>query len=107
MESKSAVYFGYYTMYPDCPTERGRRHIKLLQELKQKGHRSIFTFIAAHPDAKAFKPDVKGDIDLASGLLRAATYGVEMYAVKMSLSIDGTVLLLDPALPVDLSLTSK
>ncbi len=108
LESKSAVHFtGYYTMYPDCPTERGRRHIRLLQDLSQKGYRSILAFMAAHPDAEAFKPDAEADPDLAFSLLQAAAQGVEVYAVKMALSLDGDVLLLDPALPVDLFLKSK
>ena len=104
LESKSAVHFtGYYTMYPDCATERGRRHIRLLQDLRRKGYRSILSFMAAHPDAKAFKPDAETDPDLASSLLQAAAQGVEVYAVKMALRLDGTILLLDPELPVDMS----
>ncbi|MCL4436992.1 MAG: DNA/RNA nuclease SfsA [Thaumarchaeota archaeon] len=104
LESKSAVHFtGYYTMYSDCPTERGRRHIRLLQSLRQSGYRSILAFMAAHPDAEAFKPDVEADPDLAFSLLQAAAYGVEVYAVKMALRLDGAILLFDPTLPVDLS----
>jgi len=59
--------------------------------------------MAAHPDAKAFKPDAEADPDLASSLLQAAAQGVEVYAVKMALRLDGTILLLDPELPVDMS----
>ncbi|MFQ6135106.1 MAG: DNA/RNA nuclease SfsA, partial [Nitrososphaerales archaeon] len=103
LETKSAVHFtGYYTMYPDCPSERGRRHIHALRELRSRGYRSILTFIAAHPSAEAFTPDVESDLELASELFHASEEGVEVHAVKLSLLDEGSVVLMNPQLPVEL-----
>ena len=60
------------------------------------------TFIAAHPSAEAFTPDVESDPELASELFRAVEEGVEVYAVKMALLYDGSVVLMNPQLPVDI-----
>ncbi len=100
LETKSAVHFtGYYAMYPDCPSERGRRHIRVLRDLRRRGHRSVLTFIAAHPSAEAFTPDIESDPKLASELLHASQKGVEVYAVKMSLD-KASVVLMNPQIPV-------
>lgn len=104
LETKSAVHFtGYYTMYPDCPSERGRRHIRLLRTLRNRGYRSIIVFIAAHPSAKAFTPDDISDPKLADELLRATREGVEVYAVKMHLLTDGSIILTNSQLPIKLN----
>lgn len=103
LESKSAVHFtGYYTMYPDCPSERGRRHIRILRDLRSRSYRSVLMFIAAHPSAEAFTPDAESDPKLASELFNASEEGVEVHAIKMSLLHDGSILLMKPQLPVEL-----
>jgi sugar fermentation stimulation protein A len=103
LEVKSAFHFtGYYAMYSDGRSTRGRRHILLLHRMKQQGYRCILMFVAAHPEARAFKPDSKSDQELSLSLALAASDGVEVYAVAMSIRADGEIRLLDSRLPVHL-----
>ncbi|MDW8045264.1 MAG: DNA/RNA nuclease SfsA [Nitrososphaerota archaeon] len=103
LELKSAVRFdGYYAKYPDCPTLRGLKHIRLLRMMRKDGYRTIVAFIAAHPHAQAFKPDVDSDPHVAKELSRAYEEGVEVYAVKMHLVKDGSIILLNPNLPIEI-----
>ncbi|MEM2428912.1 MAG: DNA/RNA nuclease SfsA [Nitrososphaerales archaeon] len=101
LELKSAIQFnGYYAKYPDCPTLRGRKHIHLLRIIKRNGYRSIIAFIVAHPYAQAFTPNVNSDPKLAEELNQAYKEGVEVYAVKIYLIKDGSIILLNPNLPI-------
>jgi len=86
IELKSAVLLhdGIYGGYPDCPSIRGRDHIRILINLKRRGYRAILAFVVAHPLAVAFKPYRKGDPIIASLMEEAHKIGVETYALKMS-----------------------
>ena len=66
VETKSAVLKSEdgFGMYPDCPTKRGRRHIRELMKLAKEGYHTLLLFIVAFPDAKGFKPYKKGDPEL-------------------------------------------
>jgi len=102
MELKSAAYYdGYYAMYPDCPSERGLRHINTLERLNKQGYRSVITFLAAHPYTKAFKPNILEHEQLALKLSSAHREGL-VYAVKSFLHIDGNVFVSDSDLPIEL-----
>lgn len=104
LEIKSAVLFdGYYAMYPDCPSLRGRRHVEDLIRIKDKGGRAMLIFIAAHPLAKAFKPSFEGDPILSEKISEAYSKGVEIHAIKLSLKRNGDVILLDEDLALDIS----
>lgn len=101
LELKSAIHFnGYYAEYPDCPSLRGRKHIHLLRIMKKNGYRSIILFIVAHPYAQSFKPDVDSDPHLAEELNQAYKESVEVYAVKIYLAKDSSIILLNPNLPI-------
>jgi sugar fermentation stimulation protein A len=103
MELKSAAYCdGYHAMYPDCPSERGLRHINTLKQLNADGYRSMIIFMAAHPYAKAFKPNAQAHEQLAFNLISAHEKGLEVYAVKVFLDIHGNIFLPDPDLPITL-----
>ncbi|MEM0494088.1 MAG: DNA/RNA nuclease SfsA [Thermofilum sp.] len=83
-ELKSAVLReGPYAMYPDCPTLRGRRHIRELTELARSGWRALIVFIAAAPGVSAFKPYERGDPEVARLLRQAKESGVLLRAVSM------------------------
>lgn len=101
MELKSAAYCdGYYAMYPDCPSERGLKHINILEGLNIDGYRSIIAFMAAHPYAKAFKPNEHADPKLAAKLSLARKKGVEVHAVKIFFDVHGNIFLSKPDLPI-------
>ncbi|MEM1546961.1 MAG: DNA/RNA nuclease SfsA [Candidatus Methanomethylicia archaeon] len=97
LELKSAVLFkDGYAMYPDTPSKRGLKHILLLRDLRKEGYRAIIAFIVAHPKAEAFKPYVEVDKRIGYELKEAIKTGVEVYAVKMYLKLDGTIVIEDP-----------
>ncbi len=87
IEMKSAVllFDKIYAGYPDCKSDRGRRHVEKLIKLRERGFRSIIVFAAAHPMAKAFKPYGEGDPLMPVLLKKARKFGVEIYAFKLAL----------------------
>lgn len=102
-EVKSAVLAGPngYAMYPDCPTQRGRRHIQELTRHAQRGGAALIIFIAALPGAKAFKPYAKEDPEIPRLLRHAAQTGVEIKAIAMHYNPKkATITLNNPNLPV-------
>jgi|YelNatPaOPRAMG01_1025707.scaffolds.fasta_scaffold23122_2 sugar fermentation stimulation protein A len=97
LELKSAVLLrDSYAMYPDAPSRRGLRHIMLLRDLRRRGYRAIVAFIVAHPKARAFKPYVEVDKRIGYELRKAVEAGVEVYAVKMYLRLDGAIVVENP-----------
>jgi sugar fermentation stimulation protein len=101
IEVKSAVLFdGYFSMYPDCPSIRGRRHIEELMKLRREGKRAMVVFIAGHPYAKAFKPYYKGDRVLSEKIKEAYYNNVEIHAIRIHLENDGYVYLTEDNLPI-------
>jgi len=101
LETKSAAYFtGYYSTYPDCPTDRGLRHIKLLSRIALGGRRAVIVFISAHPSARAFSPNAKQDPRIVEALIGGQTSGLEIYSMKIHLTEEGRVVIDNPSLPV-------
>lgn len=61
-------------MYPDCPSERGRRYIKLLSGyVKEGGGEGILLFIAALQHVKAFRR-INPQIRSSTKLLRRSNH---------------------------------
>ena len=105
LEVKSAVLRdGEYATYPDCPTARGRRHIRGLTDYVRRGGRAFVIFIAALPRVSAFKPNRHADPELYGLLLDAWRAGVEVKALNIIYEPgDSAVHLVNPDLPVELS----
>ncbi|UXD21235.1 sugar fermentation stimulation protein A [Ignicoccus pacificus DSM 13166] len=80
VELKSADLKGPFNeaMWPDCPTERGKRHLLELGEFVRKGNRAVVTFIAGFPGACCFRPYLKGDPEVLDRLLESVSMGVEV-----------------------------
>jgi sugar fermentation stimulation protein A len=84
LEVKSAVLRdGAYAMYPDCPSERGRRHIRELAEHVRAGGSGALLFMAALPEVRAFKPNKAADPALYDTLRAAYSSGVELRAIGL------------------------
>jgi len=83
LELKSAALRlpGDLAGYPDCPTERGRRH---LRELARLGSEAGVLFVCALSGVKGFKPYCEGDPLLCEELKRAAKRGVSLRAIALS-----------------------
>ena len=84
MEVKSAILRrGGYAMYPDCPSQRGRRHIREIAEHVRSGGRGTILFIAAIPNVEAFKPNISADPEIGHLLKEAVKFGVIIKAIEM------------------------
>ena len=105
-EMKSAVLRGgergEYAMYPDCPSARGRKHIRELIELRKAGKGAMIFFIGAMPGVEKFRPYERGDPVIAKLLREALKTGVEIRALSISMIPDGRVILEKPSLAVEL-----
>jgi sugar fermentation stimulation protein A len=102
-ETKSAVLQSPegLALYPDCPTARGREHIKLLARLAEKGRRTLLVFIAAFPGAKGFKPYEGGDPEIPRLVREAIKAGVNVRSLGIMFNPKrGTVELYNADLPI-------
>jgi sugar fermentation stimulation protein A len=76
-------------IFPDAPTERGRKHLEELIELKKRGHRAVAFFLIQHPNGNEFKPNWKTDSEFSKTLIEAEKYGVEILVYKSKNSLNG------------------
>jgi sugar fermentation stimulation protein A len=67
-------------MFPDAPTDRGRRHVEELIYAKKDGYRTCVIFVIQRPDAERFSPNDKTDPKFGKTLRKAFQEGVEVYA---------------------------
>ncbi|HIE15190.1 TPA: DNA/RNA nuclease SfsA [Candidatus Bathyarchaeota archaeon] len=85
VEVKSAVLrggeYGWYAMYPDCPSARGRMQISEIIRHVEGGGRGLILFIAALPGVRAFRPNFSADPELYMLLKEAFLKGVELKAI--------------------------
>ena len=88
LELKSAALRGakQYAMYPDCPTRRGRRHIRELISHVQREGLGAAVFIAGLPNVRAFNPNGGGDP--AIPLLLREAYKAEVLIKALSMYYD-------------------
>lgn len=103
VEVKSAVLRvpGGGAAYPDCPTLRGRRHLRELAEHARKGGRGLVVFIAGFPGARYFTPYPEGDPEIPRLLREALEAGVEVRAIALHYRPwERRIVLEDPDLPV-------
>ena len=79
-------------MFPDAPTDRGRKHLRELAALKKAGKRAIIFFLVQRSDATVFMP--ADDIDPAYGrqLRQVARAGVEIMAWDVVMDLTGIAL---------------
>lgn len=70
LEVKSCTLFGGNgAMFPDAPTERGKKHLLHLAEVAKKGRKSGVLLIAQWLQAEWFMPDYHTDPEFAQTLL--------------------------------------
>lgn len=67
-------------MFPDAPTERGRKHLYRLIEARDSGMRAVVVFVVQRDDADRLSPNKKTDPEFASTLFHAMNSGVEVLA---------------------------
>lgn len=93
-------------LFPDAPTERGRRHLQELTAIvRQNLGRAAVIFVVQRPDAEQLQPHAARDPAFATALAEAAAAGVELYAYTCTLRADAICLnrpipvVIDPVQP--------
>ncbi len=69
-------------LFPDAPTERGRRHLEALAGAAAEGKGAAVVFIVQREDARAFAPHREADPRFARALRAAAEAGVRVLAYR-------------------------
>jgi sugar fermentation stimulation protein A len=66
-------------LFPDAPTERGRRHVETLIKLKKKGDEAAIIILIFRPDARCFAPKEDTDPKFANTFYRALNAGLKVH----------------------------
>jgi sugar fermentation stimulation protein A len=69
--------------FPDCPTERGRRHVATLARLARGGARAVLLFVVQRGDCRRVEAAREIDPRFAAALRRASRDGVELLALRV------------------------
>ena len=73
-------------LFPDAPTERGRRHLDELAGAVGMGHRACAVFVVQRADAVEMAPYREADELFGEALDRAVGLGVEAHAYRCSVT---------------------
>ncbi len=86
--------------FPDAPTARGRRHLRELISARQRGDEASVIFVVQRQDAVQFAPRDKTDPEFGDTLRAAAQAGVNIRALRCS--VTQSEICLDREIPVHL-----
>lgn len=76
-------------MFPDAPTERGRKHLNELSDSVKNGYDAYVAFIIQMSEVKLFKPNIKTDLNFADDLRKASESGVKIIALDCMVKENG------------------
>ncbi len=79
-------------LFPDAPTDRGRKHMRSLASAIAEGHRGAVIFVIQRSDASSFAPNDTADPKFGQALREAVRQGVEAYAYRCAVSKDEVLL---------------
>lgn len=74
-------------LFPDAVTERGLKHLRVLETLAQAGHRAVMMYVVQRSDCKKFDVARRIDPAYAEGLERAMSFGVEVIVYGCHVSL--------------------
>ncbi len=74
-------------LFPDAPTERGRRHVELLTRAVRRGGKAFVIFVVQRADPGVFRAHAAADPAFARALCRAAAVGVRVLAYRCRVTI--------------------
>ncbi|MCR4943787.1 MAG: DNA/RNA nuclease SfsA [Clostridium sp.] len=78
--------------FPDAPTERGKKHLLELIEVKKTGRGAGVLFLIQIEDVNEFSPNDDTDPEFANALRLAAKEGVDIFAYSCSVTKTGITL---------------
>ena len=70
-------------MFPDAPTQRGRRHLKLLSYMSENNLYTAVLILIFRPDARCFAPNHHTDPKFADIFWYALDVGVKVYPIVL------------------------
>ena len=73
-------------LFPDAPTERGRRHLRELMRAAEYGYRAFGVFIAQRSDVEVISPNRETDPDFADTMKEAQDRGVTFLGYRCSVT---------------------
>jgi len=85
-------------LFPDAPTERGRRHLETLMEVRERGLDAAVLILVFRSDSKCFSPNQGTDPKFATTFWKAMEAGVEVH--PLVLGYDGKTLSFLKRIPV-------
>ena len=92
IEVKNATLLGKDNrtiLFPDAVTERGKKHLEILQGIVQMGHRGVLLFALNHQRGEAFAPASHIDPAYCEQLTTARASGVEVLVAMLKHSPSG------------------
>jgi sugar fermentation stimulation protein A len=87
-------------LFPDAPTERGRKHLHELMDVVVAGEKAAVVFVVQRHDAVRFSANRDEDPEFADTLQQAARAGVMVRAFTCHVSLEE--IYIDIEVPVDL-----
>lgn len=75
--------------FPDAPTERGKKHLLELIEVKKSGRGAGVLFLIQIENVKDFSPNFETDPNFSKALIEAKRNGVDIFAYSCKVSYDG------------------
>jgi sugar fermentation stimulation protein A len=89
VETKSVTLVrGGTALFPDAPTERGRKHLEELMDIAAGGELAAVVFVVQRPDALRFSVNRAEDPEFANTLQRAAENGVSVRAFNCGVTLE-------------------
>lgn len=79
---------GGRALFPDAPTERGRRHLEDLIRASREGYDAAVVFIVQRQDAQIFSPNDGVDLAFAKTLRDASRQGVLVYCYGCRVTLE-------------------
>ena len=75
-------------LFPDAPTERGRKHLLELIEARRQGYEAAALFLVQRSDAARFSPNRETDNPFAEALCAARDAGVDVWCYDCDVTAD-------------------
>ena len=89
LEVKSVTYVeNGVAKFPDAVTERGRKHLMHLSEMKEAGKNCMVLFVVQRHDVDLFTPQWERDPKLGKALVHAKKTGVVIHVIKSRMQVD-------------------
>ncbi|MCM1285094.1 MAG: DNA/RNA nuclease SfsA [Acetobacter sp.] len=79
-------------IFPDAPTERGRKHITELIKAKKEGYKAAIIFVVQMKGCTKFMPNYETDTLFANELKKAYDNDVEIIAVDCKVTEDSMII---------------